>query len=57
LGFCSDSAWDRGQAHDLVKHYVTSFLEAELKQDRTASEDLKLGGPRPQGVTYRAEGY
>lgn len=57
LGFCSDSAWVRGQAHDLVKHYVTSFLEAELKQDRTASKDLKPGGPRPRGVTYRAEGY
>jgi predicted dienelactone hydrolase len=57
LGLCSDSAWDRGQAHDLVKYYVTSFLEAELKQDRTASEELKPGGPRPQGVTYRAEGY
>lgn len=57
LGFCSDPAWDRGQAHDLIKEYVTSFLEAELKGDRTASEKLKLGGPPPEGVTYRAEGY
>lgn len=57
LGFCSDPAWDRGRAHDLVKHYVTSFLEAELRQDRTASDELKPGGPPPPGVTYRAEGY
>jgi predicted dienelactone hydrolase len=57
LGFCSDPAWDRGEAHDLVKHYVTSFLEAELKEDRTASRELMPGGPLPPGVTYRAEGY
>ncbi|MGC2240765.1 MAG: alpha/beta fold hydrolase, partial [Acidimicrobiia bacterium] len=30
LGFCADLAWARGRAHDLVKYYVTSFLEAEL---------------------------
>ncbi len=57
LGFCSDPAWDRGHAHDLIKHYVTSFLEAELTHDRTASEWLKPGGSPPPGVTYRAEGY
>lgn len=57
LGFCSDVAWDRDVAHDLVKHYVTSFLEAELKQDRMASEELKLVGPPPPGVTYRTAGY
>lgn len=57
LGFCSDAAWDRGQVQDIVKHFVTSFLEAELKQDNSASEELKSGSPLPAGVTYRAEGY
>jgi predicted dienelactone hydrolase len=57
LGFCADPAWGRDQAHNLVKQYVTSFLAAEMRRDRVASEELRREGPPPPGVTYRAEGY
>ena len=57
LGFCSDAAWDRSRAHDLVERYVTSFLLAELGRDRTAAETLRPADDPPPGVTYRAEGY
>ncbi len=36
--FCSDPGWDRGYAHNLVKHFTTAFLLSELKQDSAGSE-------------------
>jgi predicted dienelactone hydrolase len=56
LGFCSDPAWDRPQAHGLVKHHVTAFLLSELKGDQGAAAALAPAGPRSR-VGYRAEGY
>lgn len=33
---CSDDVWDMGRAHDLLNHFVTTFLLSELKSDITA---------------------
>lgn len=39
--FCSDKTWDRTYAHELVKHFATTFLLSELKKDDTAAAALK----------------
>ena len=55
--FCVDAGWDRTYAHNLVKHFTTAFLLAELKQDDGAAAAL---GPDAVGfpdVTYNAQGY
>lgn len=57
LGFCSDPAWERTQAQDLVKHYVTAFLLSELDGDQAAAAALAPATAETTGVTYRAEGY
>ena len=55
LGFCSDPGWDRGAARDLVRHYTTAFLLAELTSDADAGAALASGAG--QGWTHRATGY
>lgn len=57
LGFCSDPAWDRTEAHILVKNYVTAFLLAELTDDQAATTALSSGLHQRSDVGYRAEGY
>ena len=57
LGFCSDPAWDRDHAHDLVKHYVTAFVLAELGQDEVAAAALTPHDQHFPAVGYRADGY
>jgi hypothetical protein len=57
LGFCSDPAWDRTEAHDLAKHYVTAFLRAELGDDEAAKAALSPSLGELTNVGYRAEGY
>lgn len=57
LELCSDPAWDRTAAHDVVKHYATAFLLAELDDDREARANLTPALPFDRGVRYRAEGY
>lgn len=57
LGFCSDPAWDREEAHDLVKNYVTAFLASELNGDDAAAAALAPTGNEPNDVSYRSEGY
>lgn len=56
MGFCSDPAWDRNRAHDLVKHHATAFLLAELAGDPRAEVELAGGNVDPF-VGYRVEGY
>jgi predicted dienelactone hydrolase len=56
LGFCSDPAWDRSRAHDLVKHYVTAFLLSELNGDQAATAALAPALQHLTNVGYRAEG-
>ena len=55
--FCSDPGWDRVYAHDLVRHFTTAFLLAELKGDPNASAALSPEAVEFQGVSYDALGY
>jgi predicted dienelactone hydrolase len=55
--FCADPAWDRAEAHDLVRHYATAFLLAELKDDVDAARSLAPGANSFGGVRYAATGY
>jgi hypothetical protein len=55
--FCSDPGWDRNYAHNLVKHFVTAFLLAELKQDAGAAAMLAPDAVEFPDVTYEAQGY
>ncbi len=55
--FCSDSVWNRDQAHALVRHFATAFLLAELKQDTEAAAELAPDGVAFPNVTYEARGY
>lgn len=57
LGFCSDPAWDRTEAHNLVKHYVTAFLLSELNDDQAGTAALAPSLPGVPHVSYRAQGY
>ncbi len=45
--FCSDPVWDMDRAHDLVNHFVTAFLLAELKGDAEAAKALA-----PENVAF-----
>jgi predicted dienelactone hydrolase len=55
--FCADTAWDRQQAHDLIGHFTTAFLLAELKQDHDAAAALAPDAVEFSKVTYATEGY
>jgi predicted dienelactone hydrolase len=55
--FCADPGWDRGYAHNLVKHFTTAFLLSELKRDAAASETLAPEAVDFPSVTYDAQGY
>ncbi len=57
LGFCSDPAWDRTEAHELVKNYVTAFLLSELNDDQAATTALSPSLHQRSAVGYRVEGY
>jgi predicted dienelactone hydrolase len=57
LGFCSDPAWDRTEAHDLVKQHVTAFLLSELNGDEAATAVLSPSLHDRTDVTYRTQGY
>jgi predicted dienelactone hydrolase len=57
LGFCSDPAWDRDDAHDVVKQHVAGFLVAELLGDPEAAAELGAADPSVSGVGYRSQGY
>jgi predicted dienelactone hydrolase len=55
--FCADPAWERAKAHALVRHYVTAFLLAELKDDAVAARFLVPGANSFRDVRYAATGY
>jgi hypothetical protein len=55
--FCSDMDWDREYAHNLVNHFTTAFLLAELNQDVHAAAELAPSAADFSGVTYEAQGY
>ena len=55
--FCADPAWDKAQAHDIVRHFTTAFLMAERKDDSDAARALAEGPPSSPQVRYAATGY
>jgi predicted dienelactone hydrolase len=55
--FCADPGWDRYYAHDLVNHFTTAFLLAELKGDADAAAALAPDAVGFDGMTYEAQGY
>jgi predicted dienelactone hydrolase len=55
--FCSDTVWNRNQAHDLIAHFTTAFLLAELKQDAAAAAALAPDAAAFPQITYTAQGY
>jgi CubicO group peptidase (beta-lactamase class C family)/predicted dienelactone hydrolase len=55
--FCTDPVWDMDRAHDLINHFATAFLLAELKGDAEAAAALAPENVSFPGIEYQAEGY
>jgi predicted dienelactone hydrolase len=56
--FCSDPSWDRAYAHELIKHFVTAFLLAELQSNVDAAAVLVYGDIMDvYGVDYEVVGF
>lgn len=56
-GFCADPAWEKGAAHDLVRHLATAFLLAELKQDADAESALVQDAVDMDNVIFDSLGF
>lgn len=54
---CSDPVWDMDRAHDLINHFATAFLLAELKGDPEAAQALAPENVAFPGVRYETTGY
>ena len=54
---CSDPVWDMDRAHDLINHFVTAFLMAELKGDSEASTALAPENVAFPGIQYETIGF
>lgn len=54
---CADAVWDMDRAHDLINHFATAFLLAELKGDAEAAAALAPESVNFPGIEYQAEGY
>ncbi|MBK9093511.1 MAG: serine hydrolase [Anaerolineae bacterium] len=55
--FCTDPVWDMDRAHDLINHFTTAFLLAELKGDADAAKALAPENVTFPGIKYEAAGY
>lgn len=55
--FCSDTHWDRTQAHALIKHFTTAFLLATLKNDLGAADALRPDRVDFPGVEFVSQGF
>lgn len=55
--FCADPVWDMDRAHDLINHFVTAFLMAELYGDEDARAALAPDAVSFPGIGYEAVGY
>ena len=49
---CSDPVWDLDRAHDLIDHFVTAFLLAELYGDAEAAAALAPDAVQFPGISY-----
>ncbi len=54
---CSDPVWDMDRAHDLINHFATAFLLAELYGDEDAAAALSPDAVDFPGITYETTGY
>jgi hypothetical protein len=54
---CADPVWDMNRAHDLVNHFATAFLLAELKGDTAAVAALAPENVTFPGIQYETTGY
>lgn len=54
--FCSEPGWQRAEAHEVVKHYVTAFLLAELHHDTAAAAELRRTDTAHRAVNVRISG-
>ncbi len=57
FGTCADPVWDMDRAHDLINHFVTAFLMAELYGDEDARAALAPDVVSFPGIGYEAVGY
>ena len=57
FSWCSDAVWDMDRAHDLINHFTTAFLLAELKGDAEAAKALEPENVAYPGITYETTGY
>ncbi|MBM4028468.1 MAG: hypothetical protein FJ280_24190, partial [Planctomycetes bacterium] len=55
--FCAEPVWDKSRAHDLINHFVTAFLLAELKGDAEAAKALAAEKVSFPGIQYQSAGY
>jgi CubicO group peptidase (beta-lactamase class C family)/predicted dienelactone hydrolase len=55
--FCTDPVWDMDRAHDLINHFATAFLLAELKGDADAAATLAPENVAFPGIQYESTGY
>ncbi|MCA9839641.1 MAG: hypothetical protein KC422_22215 [Trueperaceae bacterium] len=55
--FCSDPVWDMDRAHDLILHFSTAFLLAELKDDEVAASSLAPESVSFPGIAYEVQGF
>ena len=54
---CYDPVWDRDRGNDLVNHFVTAFLLAELKDDTEAANALMPENVTFLGIRYETTAY
>jgi len=54
---CTDPVWDMDRAHDLINHFVTAFLLAELKGDKEAAKALAPENVTFTGIKYETTGF
>ena len=54
---CFDPVWDKDRGLDLVNHFATAFLLAELKGDAEAAAALAPENVTFPGIKYESAGY
>jgi hypothetical protein len=53
---CADAVWDMNHVRDLIDHFTTAFLLAELYGDQDAAATLGPQAVTFPGITYGMQG-